>query len=571
MNSVIFLVLRRMRAPLIALIAVYAIAILGLTIAPGINEDGTPSPPLSFFHAFYFISYTATTIGFGEIPKAFSDAQRLWVTVSIYLTVVAWTYAILTLLTLFQDKAFQHALVASRFASRVKQIKAPFYLVCGCGETGTLICRALDFLGFDFVILEKDAQRVEELNLEDFKTNDPALAADASVTSNLLMAGFRHPQCQGVLAVTNDEDANLAIAVNARLLNPAIPVLARVRTPTVAASMASFGTHHIVNAYERFAEYLALAMSSPERFRLIEILTGLPGTALPDVHRPPRGRWIICGYGHFGQSIAHYLSLPGIELTIIDPENDGPEDCHVVAGIGTEAHVLEQAGIMEAAGIVAGSPNDINNLSIAMMARKLNPDIFVVARQNQDANDKLFDTFRADFSMVHTRIVAQECISIITTPLLSRFLAAVRGLDEGWCRQLATRLENIWHGLMPDVWDIAINQGTTPAAFDALSIDQPFNVGLLLRDNADRERTLPAIVLMIEREGETVLLPDDAFLLKPGDALLIAGQHSVRSILSLTLKNANAFHYVLTGEDRRGGWLWHYLASRKERRTAHSG
>jgi voltage-gated potassium channel len=569
MNSVFFLVLRRMRAPLIALIVFYAIAVLGLTIVPGVNEDGTPSPPMSFFHAFYFISYTATTIGFGEIPKTFSEAQRLWVTLSIYMTVVAWSYSILTVLTLLQDKAFQHTLVASRFARRVAQMKAPFYLVCGCGETGSLICRALDFLGVDFVILEKNAQRVEELNLEDFKTNDPALAADARHSGNLLMAGLRHPQCQGVLAVTNDEEANLAIAVNTRLLNPDIAVLARVRTPTVAGSMASFGTQHIINASERFAEYLALAVAFPERFRLIEILTGLPGTALPVVHRPPRGRWIICGYGHFGQSIARYLALPGIELTIIDPEGDGPTDGHIVRGIGTEESVLGEAGIMEAKGIVAGSPNDINNLSIAMMAKRLNPNIFVVARQNQGANDMLFDTFRADFSMVHTRIVAQECISIITTPLLSRFLAAVRNAEESWSAQLAKRLEEVWEGLLPDVWDIVIDQHTAPAAYEVLAEHQPFNVGLLLRDSADREVILPAIVLMIERDGKTILLPNDDFVLKAGDALLLAGDHSVRAILNLTLKNANALRYVLTGEDRRGGWLWQYLASRKEGHPSH--
>lgn len=569
MNSVFFLVLRRMRAPLIALIVFYAIAVLGLTIVPGVNEDGTPSAPMSFFHAFYFISYTATTIGFGEIPKAFSDAQRLWVTLSIYITVIAWSYSILTVLALLQDKAFQHTLVASRFARRVKRMRAPFYLICGCGETGTLVCRALDFLGIDFVILDKSPERVEELNLEDFKTNDPALAADARLSSNLLMAGLRHRHCLGVLAVTNDEECNLAIAINTRLLHPGIAVLARVRSPTVAASMASFGTHHIVNAYERFAEYLALAVSSPERFRLIEILTGLPGTALPDVHRPPRGRWIICGYGHFGQSIAQYLALPGITLTVVDPEGDGPEESHTIVGIGTEASVLERAGILEADGIVAGSENDINNLAIAMMAKKLNPDIYVVARQNQAANDVLFDTFRADFSMVHTRIVAQECISIITTPLLSRFLVAIRNSDESWSAQLAKRLEDLWEGRMPDVWDISIRQDTAPAAHRALKERQPFSVSMLLCDNADWETLLPAIVLMIERQGQTFLLPDDDFLLQTGDAILLAGQHSVRSILNLTLQNANALHYVLTGEDRRGGWLWHRLFGRKEERPSH--
>ena len=111
MNSIFFLVLRRMRAPLIVLIAIYAVSVLGLTLVPGVDANGQPAPPLSFFHAFYFISYTATTIGFGEIPGAFSDAQRLWVTVCIYLTVIGWSYSILTLLALLQDKGFQNTLV----------------------------------------------------------------------------------------------------------------------------------------------------------------------------------------------------------------------------------------------------------------------------------------------------------------------------------------------------------------------------------------------------------------------------------------------------------------------------
>jgi voltage-gated potassium channel len=566
MNSVFFLVLRRMRAPLIALIVFYAIAMLGLTLVPGVNPDGTPAPPLSFFHAFYFISYTATTIGFGEIPQAFSDAQRLWVTVCIYITVIGWSYSILTLLSLLQDKSFQHTLVASRFARSVARMQTPFYLVCGCGETGGLICRALDRMGMDFVILDNNAQRIEELDLEDYKTNDPALAADARMSVNLLMAGVRHARCRGVLAVTNDDECNLAIAINVRLLNPGIPVLTRVRSPAVAANMRSFGTHHIVNAYERFAEYLALAVSSPEGFRLIEVLTGLPGTPLPAVHRPPQGNWIVCGYGHFGKAIARYMALPGIRLTIVAPDGAAPENGHAVRGTGTEARTLEEAGIMDAAGIVAGSDNDVANLSIAMMAKQLNPKLYVVARQNQAANDLLFDTFRADFSMVHTRVVAQECISILTTPLLARFLAAVRQAEEAWCKALAARLESICEGLVPQVWDIRLEADTAPAVHKVLREGKPVAIGTLVSDNADRESRLAAVVLMVERGSRIFLLPDDGFALDKGDAVLLAGQHGVRSALNLTLQNANALDYVLTGRDRRGGWLWQALFEKETER-----
>ena len=75
MIDVIYMILRRLRVPLIILIAVYAISIFGLAIAPGVDPDGNPWR-MGFFHATYVMSYTATTIGFGELPFPFSDQQR---------------------------------------------------------------------------------------------------------------------------------------------------------------------------------------------------------------------------------------------------------------------------------------------------------------------------------------------------------------------------------------------------------------------------------------------------------------------------------------------------------------
>lgn len=563
MNSVFFLVLRRMRAPLIVLILAYAVAVLGMSLVPGVNEDGTPAPPMSIFHSFYFISYTATTIGFGEIPNAFSNAQRMWATACIYLTVVTWSYMILTILALLQDKAFQQTLVASRFARRVKHLHRPFYIICGCGETGSLICRTLDRLGHDFVIVEKDEYRVQELDLEDFKTDIPTLTADAALPANMLVAGLRHEKCRGVLALTNDEECNLAISITVRLLNPHVPVLARARTPLVAGNMASFGTDHIINGYERFAEYLALAVSEPEDFRLVEILTGLPGTPLPEVHRPPHGHWIVCGYGSFGKAVIRHLSPTGITSTVVDPEEDGPPTSRSLRGYGTEASTLIDAGIMDARGIVAASDDDINNLSIAMTAKELNPNVYVVTRQNQAANGVLFETFDADFRMVPTRIVAQECIAILATPLLARFLAGIRNTDETWSKAVTTRVEAICGGLVPVVWDVRIEKGAAPAACRVLETGHRITAGDLLRDSANRNEILPAVVLMIERAGKAFVLPEDGFVLQSGDALLLAGQHRVRPALELTLQHEQALEYVLTGRETHGGWLWRKLFPEK--------
>ena len=166
MTATAFLVLRRMRAPLIAVIVIYAVSIAGLTLIPGVDADGRPAAPLSFFDAFYFVSYTATTIGFGEIPSAFSYGQRMWVVVCIYLSVVGWTYSIVTLLNLLREEAFQQARATQTFARRVRRMADPFFLVVGYGETGWLLCRALDHLRIPFVLLDESAERIDETKLQ---------------------------------------------------------------------------------------------------------------------------------------------------------------------------------------------------------------------------------------------------------------------------------------------------------------------------------------------------------------------------------------------------------------------
>lgn len=101
----LWIILQRMRLPFIVILSTYTIAMTGLLLIPGVDENGN-SFQLSIFDAFYFISYTATTIGFGETPFPFTHNQRIWVSVSIYLVVIGWFYSIGTLLSLFQNKVF---------------------------------------------------------------------------------------------------------------------------------------------------------------------------------------------------------------------------------------------------------------------------------------------------------------------------------------------------------------------------------------------------------------------------------------------------------------------------------
>ena len=559
MHATLFLILRRMRAPLIFLILSYAIAILGMTLIPGADAQGRPAPPMDFFHAFYVVSYTATTIGFGELPVAFSEAQRAWIAFTIYLTVVVWLYSIGSILSLLQDPALLRAARANRFAGKVKRLHQPFYLIAGCGETGSLLMHALDSRNQQAVVLDIDAERIGELELGQYHLDIPALAADAALPENLIMAGLHNPHCAGVIALTNDDRANLSVAVTVKLLRPELPALCRSDSLVTAANMASFGTDDVVVAFEVFGEHLAMAVNSPGHHLLYEWLTGVPGEHLIEPLEPPRGKWVVCGYGRFGKAIVHYLKQVGIELVVVEasPAETGCDNC--IVGTGTDARTLLEAGVEQAVGIVAGTNDDINNLSIVMTARQLNPRLFTVVRQNRHANDALFKRFQASVTMQPSWIIAHEFLSLLTTPLLSRFFSLIRGHEDAWFDELISRIAAVLENTVPEVWDVELSRNHTEALWEALRDGAPVPLHTLVSSPTDRDSDLACIPLLLKRGEIEILLPEPQTLLQLGDRILFCGERHTRNLQALCLSNFNVLSYLLTGRVIPSGKVWRWV------------
>ena len=558
MNSSLLLTLRRLRAPIILLVVIFAVGMAGLVLIPGVDENGRPWR-MTLFQAFYFTSYTASTIGFGEIPHAFTDRQRLWVTAIIYASVVGWAFLLANLLSLGRDKAVGRALAEGRFKRGVGALVEPFYLICGFGETGHLIARALDRRGRRFVVVEIDEVRAQEIDLMDFQQAPLALAADARLPANLEAAGLRKDQCRGVLALTNDDRANLAVAMAVRLLEPNLPVLARAMTRDTAANMASFGTDHIINPFARFGEQLALAISAPASYRLLSWLTAMPGTPLPPEAAPPRGHWVVCGYGPFGREVVRAFRDQELDVTVIDPAAPDQPDLPVVRGTGTEAEPLAAAGIHSAVGVVAGTDDDVNNLSIVVTARELNPALFTIVRQNLQANRSLFEAFDADVTMVPSQLIAAECLAVVRTPLLEPFLDAARRRDRGWAQALTARLQSVVGERSPEIWSVVLNIGEAPAMYRLLMQGGHARLGDLLRQPGDRDQRLDAVPLYLQRTDGAIELPGDELELQPGDRLLFAGREGARDRQQSLLRNEKVRDYVLSGKYPPASWLWQWL------------
>lgn len=562
-SAPVFLALRRMRAPLVLLILVYAVSVGGLMVIPGVDAAGN-SNRMGAFDAFYFMSYTATTIGFGEIPDALTTTQRAWVIIVIYASVIAWAYAFGTILSLLQERGFRQALKLSRFERQVKRLREPFLLIAGFGQAGEAVARSLDALERRLVVIDIAAERIDALDLATFRSDVPGLVGDARNPYELRRAGLHHPKCIGVVALTDDDEANLAITMAASLLRPGLPVVTRTMHSEITDRMAAFGDPTIIDPFNLFGDDLITAVRSPDLYRLTQWVTSDAGTVLmPPFDVPRAGGWIVAGYGRFGSHLADDLARHGIPVTAIDPVADNAGDGVVlVRGDGTDPAVLAAAGIADAVAFAAATDNDTTNLSMLMSAVGANPDLFRIARQNDPMNGPLFDALGVDSMLVPTRLVAHEVLERIGNPLLWRFLQSAGKRDDDWATPLLERLTAAMGSSLEVVWQLDVDDEDCPAVVAALAQGLQVPLGALLRDPEDRSVGLDVVALLLLRDGHAELSPEADRFLRAGDRLLLAGTAFARSTVETTITVPGALTYTATGERVGNSWVWRTFVER---------
>jgi voltage-gated potassium channel len=544
-----------MRLPLMLLLAVYTLGITVMVLIPGVHGE-----PMGIFHAFYFMTYTATTTGFGELPLGFSDAQRLWATVCLYMSVVAWVYAIGTIIRLVQNPHFTLALDQSRFARSVARIKEPFFIICGFGDTGSLLARGLSDHQMNAVVIDTDVERIKALRLRDYQVPMPGLEGDASVPKNLQDAGLSRSNCKGVVLLTGDEDVNLKIAVMTRLLNPEAEVICRSISRAHEEELKGLGSVVLADPFETFAREMGFALHQPPLHTLDEWLVGAHGVSLTRLVSYPQGTWVLCGYGKLGRWLHQSLSEWGVDTVVIDPTVDqAPEISKGIVGLATRAN-LQQAGITDAAGVIAATNSDSDNLAILLTARSLNPQAKLIVRQNSHENELAFNAASADLIMQPSLVTARRILLRLISPLIQELLEYLETHPRLLAEAVLPALRDRISRPSPALWTLRVSNEETPALVNYLQ-QGDFELGNLLREPRKRSSSLEAVTLMLKRNGEQHIMPAANLPLMRDDELLICSSHKAKARARASLDNAYTLAYLATGVEPARGWLINRLSA----------
>lgn len=554
-NSSLFIILQRMRKPFLVITISYTIAIIGLLIIDGVDSNGNPYK-MTIFDAFYFVSYMATTIGFGETPFEFTYAQRLWVSFSIYLTVLGWFYGIGTLVTLLQDKVFLREIERAKFKHQIKGLKQKFIIVLGYNQiTSEIINRSLE-QDIRTVVIEKNESRANELLLENFTPTVPVLVADAYTPWALEEAGIKKYNCKGLVSIFEDDSLNLRIALTSKLLNPYVKLAIKSTTDNHSENLKDLEVEIIANPFSIISSEIAMALAAPNLLKLEKWVYQIDNlnASLPSF---PQGKYIICGYGRMGQHIYRNLKSNNIEAEFVEIDRSKigtfaeDELMHITYGNADDKELLLNVGIKDAVAIISATNDDTTNLSVLATAKKLNPNIMTIARENEMDDLSIFENAKIDHIFMPSRILINKTTNALIRPLSDKFIRLICKKDDAWASKLVKSLIQIIDE-KPLLYELKIDKKNAPQIYNTIKDNKEVKLEVFSRSLYNREQKNNIIPLLLKTEEDDFhLLPDENIVLKQNDEILFACDENAKNDIEYIAQNLYEFHYAYTGKEKK--------------------
>jgi Trk K+ transport system NAD-binding subunit len=201
---------------------------------------------------------------------------------------------------------------------------------------------------------------------------------------------------------------------------------------------------------------------------------------------------IVCGLGRVGRRVLEYLRAAQLPAVVIDTKLDPATLLPGVRGVSGDCRqpgVLQEAGIADAGGVLVCTSDDLVNVTTALAARRLNPDVRIVVRLfNQNLLPRLGKAVHNTFAL---------SVSALSAPLIA--LTALTG-------------DVLGAFSLPD--------GPRQVATVTVEKDSPL-VGKVIADVSNRMLTL-ALQPATGPDRFLLDVPPDA-ILAPGDRLVVCG------------------------------------------------
>ena len=216
--------------------------------------------------AFFMTIITISTVGYSEI-KPLSEGGHLFTSLLIIMNVGIFTYTLAVFSFYIVQgeifKSFRHKLINKQIAKLERHV-----IVCGYGRYGREIVHYLQKHGQPFVVIEKDPERIQEMEKS---ASILYVQDDATHDEGLLAAGVQ--RAYALISALRDDADNVYAILTARQLNPGLRVISRAADPKAQKKLEIAGAEHVVLPELIGGFYMANLISRPKSVEFFSFMT----------------------------------------------------------------------------------------------------------------------------------------------------------------------------------------------------------------------------------------------------------------------------------------------------------
>jgi len=220
---------------------------------------------------------------------------------------------------------------------------------------------------------------------------------------------------------------------------------------------------------------------------------------------------------------------------------------------------LIDIGVEEAKYIIIGTKNDTTNLSIAIKAKKLNPNIITIVRENEIEDVSIFQTDKTDHVLMPSRILIDKTINAIIRPSADMFVKNLDTVSNTKAQDIIKTLLQIDQN--PLLFELKITREESFELYKRLEDKTSITLDVLRKSLAVKEHYNNVFVFFILRKNNEIMLPSWDEPLRKEDIILIGCDAHAQEEIALIANNFYEFEFAYFGKEYSSlRNLFHFVA-----------
>jgi voltage-gated potassium channel len=214
--------------------------------------------------SLYMTIITIGTVGFHEV-RELSYVGRIFTIALIIFGIGIGSYTIANLSAFIIEGHIQNLFRGRKMEKEISRLK-DHIIVCGYGNTGVETVDELVKSKKQFVVIENDDHKVEELKIH----GHLVLQGDATDDEVLERAGVSH--AKGLIASLSNDADNVYVVLTAKGMNPKLRIVARAIDQLSCKKLIRAGADKVVSPYSIAGRRMARLLLSPGIVDFLEVM-----------------------------------------------------------------------------------------------------------------------------------------------------------------------------------------------------------------------------------------------------------------------------------------------------------